>query len=406
MSRIFLDAQSTTPLHPEVLDAMRPFFSEQGSLPSAAYHSAKTSRKAIEIAREQVAECIGADSPEEILFTSSGTESNNLAVKGAALALKRFGNHLLGTTVDHPSVRLSMGFLESIGFEWQAVGVDSMGRLDGSEFLSRIQEKTMLACAPLCVPELGVTQSLCGLGKEFQAAGKAFFVDGTSWGGQSKLDVSSLKPALMSLSPHRFHGPKGVGVLYRRKGTMLEPLIHGGNQESGWRGGAEHVAGIVGAGKAFELLKQEGSERIRQSTRFQKWMWEQIQQRIPSVGLLGLLPGDGRICNQLNIVFEGVEGEGLMLMCNVRGLECHTGVSCVSKHVANDRIIEATGLPRECFASSLLLSWHALTKESDVQNGVEILAGCVERMRSMSPSWAGIRSGKIPSKLHLLNKGS
>lgn len=402
MSRIFLDAQSTTPMLPEVWDAMRPFLSEHQSLPSAAYHSAKTVRKAIDLAREQVAQCIGAESADEIIFTSCGTESNNLAVKGAAFALKRFGNHLLGTMLDHPSVKLSLGFLESIGFEQEEVGFDPLGRMDGSEFVSKIQEKTLLACAPLCVPEMGVSQALCDVGQRLMDSGKAFFIDGTAWGGWSHVDVVSLKPALMSFSPHRFHGPKGIGILYRRKGTVLEPLIHGGNQESGWRGGAEYVAGIVGAGKACELLMQKAHDRIQQAAQLQQLLWDQIQRRIPSVGLLGLLPGEGRICNQLNIVVEGVEGEGLMLMCNVRGLDCHTGVSCVSRHLSNNRIPEATGLPRECFASSLLLSWHTLVTESDLHQAVDILVSCVERMRDMSPTWAGIQSGNIPSKLALL----
>ncbi len=402
MSRIFLDAQSTTPMHPEVLDAMQPFLTEHQSLPASAYLSAKTCRKAIERAREQVAECIGAESSEEIIFTSSGTEANNLAVKGAALALKQFGNHLLGTVLDHPSVQLSLNFLESLGFDRDVAGVDSMGQLDDSKFLSTIQEKTLLASAPLCVPELGVNQSLAGIGEALMEAGKAFFVDGTAWGGWSDVKVSSLKPALMSFSPHRFHGPKGMGILYRRKGVVLEPLIHGGNQESGWRAGAEHVAGIVGAGKACELLKREAGERIKQATHFQDLLWKQIQERIPSVGLLGVAPDKGRICNQLNLVIEGVEGEGLILMCNVRGIECHTGVSCVSRHLANDRISEAIGLPRECFTSSLLLSWHALTREPEILQALDILVSCVERLREMSPTWASIQSGKIPSKLGLL----
>lgn len=402
MSRICLDAQATTPLHPEVLDAMQPFLAENQSLPASAYHSAKTCRKAIERAREQVAACIGVESPEEIIFTSSGTEANNLAVKGISLALKRFGNHLLGTALDHPSVQLSFTFLESLGFEKDLAGVDSLGRLDAAGFLAAIQEKTLLASAPISVPELGVLQSLNGIGEAMMASGKAFFVDATAWGGWSDVNVAALKPALMSFSPHRFHGPKGVGILYRRKGVLLEPLIHGGNQESGWRAGAEHVAGIVGAGKACDLLKNEADQRIIQASRFQALLWKQVQERIPSVGLLGLLPGERRICNQLNLVFDGVEGEGLMLMCNVRGLECHTGVSCVSRHVDNDRITLATGLPRECFSSSILLSWHALTRESEILRAVDVLQSCVERLRGMSPTWTGIQSGKIPSTLDLL----
>ena len=402
MNRIFLDAQSTTPLHPEVLDAMQPFLTDHPSLPASAYHSAKICRKAVQKAREQIAECIGAESCEEIIFTSCGTEANNLAVKGAAFALKRFGNHLLGSVLDHPSVQLSLNFLESLGFEREVAGVDSMGRLDVSEFLSSIQGKTQLASVPLCVPELGVKQSLAGVGEAMMETGKAFFVDGTAWGGWSNVNVGTLKPALMSFSPHRFHGPKGVGILYRRKGVVLEPLIHGGNQESGWRAGAENVAGIVGAGKACELLEREAGDRIKRASQVQELLWKQVQDRIPSVGLIGVSPDNGRICNQLNLVFEGVEGEGLMLMCNVRGLECHTGVSCVSRHLANDRITEATGIPRECFTSSLLLSWHAFTLESDILHAVDILVTCVARLREMSPAWAGIQSGKIPSKLGLL----
>lgn len=402
MSRVFLDAQSTTPLHPEVRDAMQPFLTDHWGLPASAYQSAKTTRKAIEKAREQVAVCMGAASPEEIIFTSSGTESNNLAVKGLALARKRFGHHIIGTVVDHPSVQLSLEFLKSWGFESDLMGVDARGQVHVSELIAQIQENTILACMPLCVPELGVCQALNGLGEGLMERGIAWFIDGTAWGGWTDLNVASMKPALMSLSPHRFHGPKGVGILYRRKGVALEPLLHGGNQESGWRAGAEHVVGIVGAGKACELLARDAANRRDRAEKLQQLLWDRIRDQIPSVGLLGPAPGEGRVCNQLNVVVEGVEGEGLMLMCNVRGLECHTGVSCVSRHLANDRISEAIKLPRELFTSSLSLSWHAMTEESEIEKAVDILVTCVQRLREMSPTWSGIQSGKIPSKLSLL----
>jgi cysteine desulfurase len=402
MKRIFLDAQSSTPIHPAVLDAMRPFEETHAALPSSPYHGGKQARKALETASEQVAALIGADSGEEIVFTGSGTEANNLAIKGIIQARMRFGSHVLGTALDHPSVSLSVKSLETHGIKYDILPVNPKGLVSEEETLRRVSDQTILVCVPVSRPELGQVQVVNILGKGLAKRGVALMMDATTGGGWTPLDVRESNATLLSLSPHRFHGPKGIGILYKRRGTVLEPQMHGGLQASGWRAGSENVAGIVGAGMACELLKRDFSDRESCALKLQGALYEGIKNKIPSVALLGPLPNDRRLCNQLNFVFEGVEGESLMLMANVRGLECHTGITCLSRGVTHEGLADALGIPGDLIRSSLLLSWHASTCMEDIHAAIDILETSVRRLREMSPVWDGLRSGRMMSRLSLL----
>ncbi len=382
---------------------MRPYLEDQFASPASSHYSGKKVRKAIELAREQVATAFDFDDPEEVIFTASGTEANNLGVKGILTARKRFGHHVISTPLDHPSVWFSIQSMIPHGFKHDLWNVDEMGHLLGLEcFEKMLCENTILVSLPVSTPELGVVQSVEPVAKLLADRGVALMLDATHGGGWIPLDFSALKPSLVSLAPHRFHGPKGVGILYKRRGVTLEPLIHGGNQESGFRAGTENVAGIVGAGKACELLKQQFRAREEQARNLQRLLIDLVREKIPSSGILGPGMSEGRICNQLNLVFEGVEGEALMLMANVRGLECHTGISCVSRKLENDRISKATALPDDLFRSSLLLSWHHEHREKDIHHAVDILSSCVGKLRGMSPVWESMQKGHMASRLNLL----
>lgn len=403
MNRTNLDAQSSTPPAPEVIEAMRPYFSGNFASAASAHYSGKQVRKAIERAREQIAAAISASDVEEIVFTGSGTEANNLAVKGILAARRPFGNHVISTPLDHPSVWFSIQSMISQGFEHEVWEVDAVGRLPGIESLgANLRKDTILASVPVSTPELGVVQPVHPISEWLESEGVALMLDATTAGGWTPLDVSTMKPSLMSLSPHRFHGPKGVGVLYRRRGVSLEPLMHGGNQEFGLRAGTENVASIVGAGKAFELMSGILDERIDNAFKLQSFLHREIKRKIPFTGIIGPAPGKGRLSNQLNLVFEGVEGEALMLMTNVRGLDCHTGIACVNRHMESNRIPKAVGLPDDLFRSSLLLSWHEEHTMADLHEAVEIIAACVGKLREMSPVWNNLQCGRIPSRLSLL----
>lgn len=403
MNRTYLDAQSSTPPAFEVIEAMRPYHSEYFASAASAHYAGKQVRKAIERAREQIASVLGASDVEEIIFTGSGTEANNLAVKGILSSRKRFGSHVVSTPLDHPSVWFSIQSMISNGFEHSVWGVDSVGRLSGIESLTKIlRQDTTLVAIPVSTPELGVVQKLNPVSDCMEKEGIALMLDATMAGGWTSLGVGSLKPSLMSLSPHRFHGPKGIGVLYKRRGVTLEPLVHGGNQEFGLHAGTENVASIVGAGKAFELLSQRFDERIQNARKLQTFLVNEIRKKIPSTGIIGPAPQRGRLCNQLNLVFEGVEGEALMLMTNVKGLDCHTGISCVNRHMENNRISKAIGLPDDLFRSSLLLSWHEGHNEQDMLQAVHVISVCVAKLREMSPVWKNLQSGRMPSRLGLL----
>lgn len=403
MNRIYLDAQSSAPIAPEVLEVMRPFFEGNHATAGSSHYSGKQVRKAIERAREQVASGVGASEVEEIIFTASGTEANNLAVQGLLAARKRYGKHAISTPLDHPSVWFSIQSMISMGFEHSVYGADSKGFLSELDSLKKlIRKETTLVAIPVSTPELGVLQDLPAVSELLDKRSIALFLDATTAGGWTPLSMEELKPSLMSFSPHRFHGPKGVGVLYKKRGVQLEPIIYGGNQEFGLRAGTENVASIVGVGKAFELMSTRLHERMKRAANLQAYLLKEIQCRIPATGFIGPPPGKKRICNQLNLVFEGVEGEALMLMANVKGLDCHTGVSCVNRYMENNRISKSIGIPDDLFRSSLLLSWHEGHDKSDIRAAIDIIEACVTRLREMSPVWQNLKSGRMSSRLPLL----
>jgi cysteine desulfurase len=397
MRRIFLDHQAGTPLAPEVAEAMRPFFTEQFGNPSSLHGLGLTAREAVATAREQVASLINAASPDEILFTSGGTEAANLAVKGTAFAHERRGRHIVVSATEHPAVLNSVAFLESRGFASTRVPVDREGFVSPDAVRAALRDDTILVCVQHANHDIGTLEPVREIGNVAGERGIPLFVDATASGGWLPVDARAMGADLLSLSPHRFHGPKGVGVLYRSRRARLTPLHHGGDQESGLRAGTENVPGIVGAGAAAALAQRELPERVKRIRALQERLWAGLQREIPHLRLNGPVPGPRRSPVNLNVSLEFTEGEGLALMCDLQGLLIASGPSCVEKSKKIPPVLAAIGLPEPLAQASILLSPGRDNTPAEMDEAVRILAAAVARLREMSPAWDEFQRGARPS---------
>ena len=396
---IYLDHQATTPLAPEVFEAMRPFFAEQFGNASSLHQHGLAARDALAAARERVAQFIHAESAEDILFTSDGTESVNLAIKGAAWANQRRGNHLVVSATEHPAVLESVAFLEGQGFTSTKIRVDAQGRVDPEAVRAALTEKTILIAVHHANHDLGTIQPIRQMGAMAGERGITFFVDAEASAGWLPLDVQELGATLLSFSPHRFHGPKGVGVLYRNRRARLTNLIHGGSQEGGRRAGVENMPAIVGAGVACELAARELPGRVAHVAALQKKLWEGLSKGVPLVKLNGPPPGPERLPNNLHLSFEFVEGEGLLLMLDAQGIAVASGTSCVSKALKVSPVLAAIGLDHGLALGSILLTLGASNTEEEMESVLATLPKVVSKLRGMSPMWDEYQRGAVESVL-------
>jgi cysteine desulfurase len=395
---IYLDHQSATPLRPEVFAAMRPFLDgpTYGN-PSSLHEQGLRARDALAQAREQVAKFVGAESPEEILFTSDGTESINLAIKGVAWGSRRPGGHFVASAVEHPAVLESIGFLEKQGFTASRVGVDACGRIDPAAWAESMTEQTILACVHHANYDIGTVQPVARLAAAAAERRVPLLVDAETSAGWLPLNVAEMGAALLAFSPHKLGGPKGVGVLYRHRRARLASLIHGGIQEGGWRAGIENVAGIVGAGLACELAGKRMAESARRVARCQQRLWEGLRTQVPYVRLNGPEPGPERVCASLNLSFEFVEGEGLMLMLDTQGIAVASGTTCVSKALKISPVLKAIGVDHTLAQGSVLFSLSDATTEAEIDAVIALLPRIVTKLRGMSPLWDEFSRGEIDS---------
>jgi cysteine desulfurase len=395
--QVYLDHQAATPLRPEVEEAMRPYYRESfGSASSLHQHGLKA-RDALARAREQVAAFVNAESPEDILFTSDGTESANLAVKGTAWSPKRRGRHLVVSAIEHPSVLGSVEFLEQLGFNATRVPVNAEGRIDPDAVRRAMGDETSLLAVHHANHDLGTIQPVQAIAEVAQAQGVPLYVDAESSAGWIPLDVRALGVDLLSFSPHRFGGPKGVGVLYRHRRARLTSLLHGGTQENGKRAGTENIPAIVGAGLAAELAAKDCARRARHAAALQERLWSGLQTRVPLLRLNGPAPGPGRLCANLNISAEFVEGEGLLLMLDTRGIAVASGTSCVSKALKVSPVLQAIGLDHGLARAAILLTLGDENTEADIDYVLETLPPIVAKLRDMSPMWDEFQQGKLDS---------
>src|SRR3990170_2956794 len=394
MKKVYLDYNATTPIDPRVFEAMIPYMKEEFGNPSSIHSYGRAGKAALDNSREQIAELLGAR-PKEIVFTSGGSESNNFAIKGIAFLLREKGNHLIATQVEHASVLETFGFLESQGFRVTYLGVDKYGLIDFGELGEAITDDTILVSVMFANNETGVIMPIAEIAGIVKEKGVIFHTDAIQAVGKLDINLKNLTVDLLSLSGHKLYGPKGVGALFVRTGVgvrhgvSLQPLIHGGGQERGKRSGTENVAGIVGFGKACEIFKeevrsQESEVRIRE---LRDWLHKGITEKISGVWQNG--HPEKRLSNTLNLSFEGVEGESLVMNLDIEGIAVSTGSACSEGNVEPSHVLLAMGLSKEQAISSLRFSLGRFTEKEDINRVTQVIPGIVERIREISSSDKG-----------------
>lgn len=405
MRHVYLDHQASTPVLPEVFDAMKPFFTEAFGNPSSLHQHGLRVREALKKAREQMAALINADSAEEIFFTSDGTESANLAIKGVAYANERRGKHLVVSATEHPSVMQSVEFLERQGWTCTRVGVDSEGVINLDELKAAITPQTTLVAVHHVNHDIGAIQPVREAGRICAEKGVPLYVDCEASAGWLPVDVREFGAALVSFSPHRFYGPKGVGVLYRNRKARLVSVIHGGVQEGGRRAGTENVPAIVGGGVAAEISLTELPRRLAYTAALQTRLWKGLQTRIAYIKLNGPEPGPKRISTNLNLSTEFIEGEGQLLLCDLNGIAVASGSSCVSKSLKISHVLGAIGLDHALAQGNIIMTLGMANTEEDVDYTIDTFERIVLKLRGMSPMWDEFQRGIIDSVISPTGRG-
>ncbi|MFY9612670.1 MAG: cysteine desulfurase NifS, partial [Tissierellaceae bacterium] len=382
---------ATTPVKEEVLEAMLPYFTEKYGNPSSVYSLGSESKVAVEKAREQVAKALGADK-KEIFFTASGSESDNWAIKGIAYNRRNKGNHIITSKIEHHAVLNTCKYLEKQGFEVTYLNVDSDGVVDLEELKNSIKDTTILITIMFANNEIGTIQPIKEIGQIAKENDIVFHTDAVQAVGSVEIDVKDLNVDLLSLSAHKFHGPKGIGVLYVRQGVRLDNLIHGGGQERSKRAGTENVASIVGLGKAIELATGNLEEKNKKLSALRDSLIEKIESKIDYVKLNGhrtkRLPGN------VNVSFQFIEGESLLLMLDMNKIAGSSGSACTSGALDPSHVLLAIGLDHETAHGSLRLSLSEFNTEEEIDFVVEKLVGIVDRLRQMSPLYEKIKGEK------------
>ncbi len=351
---VYLDHAATTYVKPEVFETMKPYFSEHFGNASSIYSLGRDSKKAVEDAREKVAKAIGAE-PREIYFTGSGSEADNWALKGIAAAYKNKGNHIITSAIEHPAIMSSCKYLESEGFEITYVPVDSDGLVSPEQVRNAIKENTILISIMFANNEIGTIQPIKEIGAIAKEKGVLFHTDAVQAVGNVKIDVKDLNVDLLSLSGHKFYGPKGIGALYIRKGVKISSFIHGGHQERGKRASTENVPAIIGLGKAIELATENLDEYNKKLIELRERTIEGLLAKVPYIRLNG--HRHNRLPGNVNISFEFIEGESLLLMLDMKGIYGSSGSACSSGSLDPSHVLLAIGLPHEIAHGSLRLTF-------------------------------------------------
>jgi cysteine desulfurase len=379
---IYLDNAATTQVRPEVLEAMLPYFSGIYGNPSSLYEIGREARKAVETAREQIARAIGAE-PSEIAFTGGGTEADNWAVKGVAQSLEKKGRHIVTSAIEHHAVLHTCEALAKRGYEITYVPVDDQGIVDPADVERALRPDTILVSIMMANNEIGTIQPIEEIGRICRARGVLFHTDAVQAAGALAIDMKSLPVDLCSFSAHKIGGAKGVGALYIRKGVRVPSFLDGGAQERRRRAGTENVPGIVGFGRAFELVASELEANSARLTRIRDAAIERVLGGIPHTRLNGhrtkRLPGNA------NFSFQFIEGESLLLLLDMYGFACSSGSACTSGSLDPSHVLLAIGLPHEIAHGSLRVSFGKNNGPEDVEPLFEALVKVVERLREMSP---------------------
>ncbi|MBU1600079.1 cysteine desulfurase [bacterium] len=379
---VYLDHVSTTRMHPEVLEAMMPYLRDNFGNPSNQHHIGQASRKGISQAREQVAALIGADT-DEIIFASSGTEANNLALKGVALANQQKGKHIIVSSIEHFSVLHSARTLEKMGFQITYLPVDASGLVNPADVEKAITTQTILVCVQLANPEVGTIEPIEAISRITSSKGVFLHTDAVAAVGIMDVDVERLGVDLLSLSGHQFYGPKGAAALFVRKGTRITPLFDGGIQERGRRAGTENVAGIVGLGKAAEMAKDQMCAWAEHILALKQRLWQGINKRIEHVCLNG--HPDLRLPGNLNFGIRFVEGESILILLDMEGIMASSGSACTSQGLKSSHVLKAMGVKPVDAHGSLLFSLGRENTPAEIDYVLEKLPPIVKRLREMSP---------------------
>ncbi|WP_292386554.1 cysteine desulfurase NifS [Methanoculleus sp. UBA430] len=379
---VYMDHAATTFIKPEVIAAMAPYFSQYFGNPSSLYRFAGEPRKGVDAAREQVAAALGA-TPAEVFFCAGGSEADNWAIKGVALANHKRGDHIVTTAIEHHAVLHTCEWLEKHGFSVTYLPVDTFGRVDPGDVEEAITGRTVLISVMTANNEIGTIQPVARIGRIAHDHDVLFHTDAVQAIGAVPIDVESMNIDLLSLSGHKFYGPKGTGALYVRRGTRLENLVHGGGQERGRRAGTENVPGIVGMGKAIELATADIEGHNRRLAAMRDRLIREVLSTIPDSRLNGH-PTE-RLANNANFSFRYVEGESILLMLDARGICASTGSACSSASLEPSHVLLATGLAHEEAHGSLRLTLGDANTEDDVGYVLEVLPEVIGRLRQISP---------------------
>ena len=390
MNRVYLDFNATTPVEPEVLDAMLPYFSADFANAASIHTPGQRARAAVETAREQVAALIGAR-PQEIVFTSGGTESDNHAIFGVVaqpiLAVRpgQTAKHIITTAIEHEAVLNTCQALEKEGVRVTYLTTDREGQIDIDDLRRALRPETILITIMHANNELGTVQPLEEIGRIAKEADIYFHTDAVQSAGKIPIDVNAMGLDLLSLSGHKFYAPKGVGALYIRGGTRLRQLLYGGHHQRGFRPGTENVAAIVGLGKAAEIARHSLAEDARRVSALRDKLQQGLLQRVPQSRVNG--SGAPRTPNTTNIVFPGVEGEALLIALDLKGLACSTGAACSSGAVEPSHVLTAIGLPPDEARASLRFSLGRHTTAADIDFALNVVPPAVAQLRELSPTY-------------------
>ncbi len=382
MELIYFDHAATTPTRPEVLEAMLPYYREKWGNPSSLHYSGQEARAGVDLARQQVATLLGA-LPEEIVFTGSGTEADNQALFGAALAQEKKGNHIITTRIEHHAILHTAQAMEKRGLQVTYLPVDQYGQVSPEQVREAITDKTILVSVMHANNEIGTLQPIAEIGALCRERGVLFHTDAVQTVGHLPIDVREMKIDLLSLSAHKFYGPKGVGALFVRKGVRVAPLIYGGGHERGRRSSTENVPGIVGLGEAARLAARDLEWEIKHSADLRDQAIEGVLSRIPDSLLTG--HPTQRLPNNASFCFRYIEGESMLLNLDFEGIAVSSGSACTSGSLDPSHVLLAIGLPHELAHGSIRVSVGRGNTREEVDRFLTVFPPIVEKLRAMSP---------------------
>lgn len=385
MRRVYLDHNATTPVHPEVLEAMLPYYKDKFGNASSIHCFGREAKVTLEETREKVAESINTD-PSEICFTGGGTESDNLAVKGTAFANRQKGKHIITSKIEHHAILESCKFLEKEGFEVTYLPVDKYGFVDPDDLKKVLRKDTILVSIMYANNEVGTIQPIEELAKVTKDNGTYFHTDAVQSVGKTPVDVQKLNVDMLSISAHKIYGPKGVGAIYIRKGTRMTSWSHGGSHERSRRAGTENIPGIVGLAKAVEIARRDMEKQSKHLRNLSEAFYQKLTQTIPDVFLNG--HWEKRIPNTLNLSFKAVEGESIILSLDLKGVAVASGSACTSGTLEPSHVLSAMGIAPEIAQAAIRFSFGRENTMEDVEYVVGILPEIISRLRAMSPLYA------------------